>query len=60
MLFELQEMFKGQSVIDVNDASDGAFDRAAALELTIGELITASQSTLGNTQHILLSRCRRP
>ncbi|KAL7442171.1 hypothetical protein ACHAXH_007296 [Discostella pseudostelligera] len=34
------------------------FDQAAALELTIGELITASVSILGNNLHILLARCR--
>ena len=42
-----------------NNADDTTFDRAAALELTIGELIFASKSTLGNTNHILLSRCWR-
>ena len=35
------------------------FDQAAALELTIGELITTSTSILGNNYHILLARCRR-
>lgn len=35
------------------------FDQAAALELTIGELITTSTSILGNNHHILLARCRR-
>jgi len=34
------------------------FDQAAALELTIGELITTSTSILGNNHHILLARCR--
>ena len=35
------------------------FDRAAALELTLWELATVSQSRLENEHHILLSRCRR-
>ncbi len=35
------------------------FDQAAALELTIQELITTSTSILGNSHHILLARCRR-
>ncbi|KAL7441719.1 hypothetical protein ACHAXM_008150 [Skeletonema potamos] len=39
--------------------SSASFERAAALELTAWELITASEASLGNNHHILLSRCRR-
>ncbi|KAL7487179.1 hypothetical protein ACHAW6_012795 [Cyclotella cf. meneghiniana] len=56
MLLELQAAFK--SNLGSGDISS-YFDRAAALELTIGELITASRSALDNNYHILLSRCRR-
>ncbi|KAL7538918.1 hypothetical protein ACHAXR_011177 [Thalassiosira sp. AJA248-18] len=49
MLVELQAMPKLQT----------NFDRAAAMELTIWELIAASQSALENNHHILLSHCRR-
>lgn len=56
LLLELRMIFERRSL----DADDGlAFDRAAALELTVGELIGASQSALGNDCHILLSRCYR-
>lgn len=56
MLEELGMVLKLQSN---GDSIDGSFDRAAALELTVWELITASKSTLGNDHHLLLSRCRR-
>ena len=64
MLVELQTIFKVQRASSNNNSSssrvdESTFDRAAALELTIGELIHASISMLDNTQHILLSRCRR-
>mmetsp|Transcript_7458 Transcript_7458/g.18496 ORF Transcript_7458/g.18496 Transcript_7458/m.18496 type:complete len:601 (+) Transcript_7458:68-1870(+) len=50
-----------QAIVKMQIDNDGTvyFDRAAALELTIWELITASQSTLENNLHILLSRCWR-
>mmetsp|Transcript_36324 Transcript_36324/g.77471 ORF Transcript_36324/g.77471 Transcript_36324/m.77471 type:complete len:125 (+) Transcript_36324:1250-1624(+) len=56
------EELKGIPAATADD--DGAadqkyFDRAAALELTIWELITASRKALSNDKHILLSRCRR-
>ena len=57
MMLEFQDLFKMES--DSADDSSSLFDRTAALELTIWELITASQSALGNKHHILLSRCRR-
>lgn len=60
MLVELQAIFGAQAAVaNTESANEGCFDRAAALELTVGELIYASRSTLGNDQHILLSRCRR-
>jgi len=57
MLVEIQAITQLQS--NGKNADDTTFDRAAALELTIGELIFASTSTLGNANHILLSRCWR-
>jgi len=57
MLVEIQAITQLQS--NGKNSDDSTFDRAAALELTIGELIFASKSTLGNTNHILLSRCWR-
>lgn len=42
-----------------NSMSSISFERAAALELTVWELITAAKASLGNNNHILLSRCRR-
>jgi len=57
MLVEIQALTQSQS--NEKNADDTTFDRAAALELTIGELIFASTSTLGNANHILLSRCWR-
>jgi len=56
MMKELQSIFKLQPA---GNTDDGSFDRAAALELTVCELISASQSALGNDHHILISRCRR-
>ncbi|KAL3787576.1 hypothetical protein HJC23_000064 [Cyclotella cryptica] len=56
MLLELQAAFKSKIG---NDDISSYFERAAALELTVGELITASQSALNNNHHILLSRCKR-
>jgi hypothetical protein len=56
MLLEIQAAFKSKLHAD---QMTSYFDRSAALELTIGELITASQSALINNHHILLSRCRR-
>ncbi|KAL7497535.1 hypothetical protein ACHAWT_005548 [Skeletonema menzelii] len=58
MVVELQAMFlsnpnEGKSM------SSTSFERAAALELTVWELITAAKESLGNSNHILLSRCRR-
>lgn len=58
MVVELQAIFQskpdeGKSMVSTS------FERAAALELTAWELITASNASLGNNQHILLSRCRR-
>ena len=60
ILVELGGVFDGGSSPD-DDAGDGTtnFERAAALELTIGEMISASASALGNDRHILLSRCHR-
>ena len=60
MLVELQAIFMVQSANGGSNNTDGTyFDRVAALELTIGELILASRSALGNNYHILLSRCYR-
>lgn len=56
ILLEIQNAFKSKLV---DDQMSSYFDRSAALELTIGELITASNSALNNNHHILLSRCRR-
>ncbi|KAL7528900.1 hypothetical protein ACHAWF_002759 [Thalassiosira exigua] len=55
MLVELQSILKAEN----HGTLASSFDRAAELELTVCELTTASQSTLNNNQHILLSRCRR-
>ncbi|KAL3817709.1 hypothetical protein ACHAXA_011545 [Cyclostephanos tholiformis] len=55
-LVELQGSLGGQSS---NDAGGTHFDRVAALEFTIGELIAALKSAFGNDKHILLSRCYR-
>jgi hypothetical protein len=58
MMVELQTVFTsktGQAVAE----NSSHFDRAAALELTVGELITAGEQSLENNHHILLSRCRR-
>mmetsp|Transcript_7909 Transcript_7909/g.16483 ORF Transcript_7909/g.16483 Transcript_7909/m.16483 type:complete len:657 (+) Transcript_7909:103-2073(+) len=60
MLQELQHIFQNtKGALNQALPSSGAFERAAALELTFGELVTASRSSLGNDHHILLSRCRR-
>jgi hypothetical protein len=61
ILVELGGIFEGGLSSPDDDAGDGTtnFERAAALELTIGEMISASASALGNDRHILLSRCRR-
>lgn len=59
ILVELQAMFKLQADAGLATNGNEDFDRSASLELTTCELITASQSLLGNTHHILLSRCRR-
>lgn len=60
MLQELQHIFQNtKGTLKQALPSSGAFERAAALELTFGELVTASRSSLGNDHHILLSRCRR-
>lgn len=56
MYIEIEQAFK--SKIIGGDKST-YFDRGAALELTLGELIVAAQSALDNDHHILLSRCRR-
>ena len=56
MFLEIQRAFKSHLS---GDDKTSYFDRAAALELTLGELITASQSALENNYHILLARCRR-
>lgn len=52
MLMELKSTPKG-------NGNSSYFDRTAALELTLWELATVSQSRLENKHHILLSRCRR-
>lgn len=60
IIVELQAIFKIHANSNNSSSIDeSTFDRAAALELTIGELIHASLSMLENTHHILLSRCRR-
>jgi len=60
MLQELQHIFQNtKGALNQALPYSGAFERAAALELTFGELVTASRSSLGNDHHILLSRCRR-
>ncbi|KAL7463874.1 hypothetical protein ACHAXS_004224 [Conticribra weissflogii] len=60
MLQELQHIFQNtKGPPNPTLPSSGAFERAAALELTLGELVTASRSSLGNDHHILLSRCQR-
>lgn len=61
ILVELGGIFGGGLSSPDDDAGDGTtnFERAAALELAIGEMISASASALGNDRHILLSRCRR-
>ena len=56
MWVELKSVLSNESA---NDDKAAHFDRAAELELTVGELITASQSSLQNPHHILLSRCHR-
>jgi hypothetical protein len=56
MFLETQQAFKSKVT---GDDKSSYFDRAAALELTLGELIIASTSALGNDKHILLARCRR-
>lgn len=56
ILVELEGTLEGHSL---DDAHGTHFDRAAALELTIGEMIAASKSALDNDKHILLSRCYR-
>ena len=61
ILVELGGIFEGGLSSPDDDTGDGTtnFERAAALELTIGEMISASASALGNDRHILLSRSRR-
>jgi hypothetical protein len=61
ILVELGGDFGGgtSSMDDCAGDSAANFERAAALELTIGEMISASTSALGNDRHILLSRCHR-
>ncbi|KAL9186918.1 hypothetical protein ACHAXT_010638 [Thalassiosira profunda] len=56
MIVELKAIFMAQTEGTIDDS---AFGRAAALELTVCELITASETALGNNRHILLSRCRQ-
>ena len=56
MFLEIQQAFKSEPS---GEDKSSYFDRAAALELALGELIIASQSALGNNYHILLERCRR-
>jgi hypothetical protein len=56
IFLEIQQTFKSNLL---GDDKSSYFDRAAALELTLGELIIASNSALDNDNHILLSRCRR-
>ena len=56
MFLEIQQAFKSELS---GDDKSSYFDRAAALELTLGELIIASKSALDNNNHILLARCRR-
>mmetsp|Transcript_40775 Transcript_40775/g.85654 ORF Transcript_40775/g.85654 Transcript_40775/m.85654 type:complete len:625 (+) Transcript_40775:52-1926(+) len=58
MLIELRNVSKLGTKLE-EDAKSAQFDRAAALELTINELITASKLSLNNDMHILLSRNRR-
>ena len=58
MLVELQAIFQLQAN-DNRTIDESHFDRAASLELAVGELIFASQSMLENNHHILLCRCRR-
>ena len=58
MVVELQAIFQSKPDEGKSMAST-SFERAAALELTVWELITASCASLGNIHHILLSRCRR-
>lgn len=56
MFLEIQQAFK--STLSGDDKTS-YFDQAAALELTLGELITASVAALANDHHILVARCRR-
>ena len=58
IVVELQAIFQSKPE-EGNSMSSTSFERAAALELTAWELITATKSSLGNNNHILLSRCRR-
>ena len=58
MVVELQAMFLSKPDEGLSMSST-SFERAAALELTVWELITAAKASLGNNNHILLSRCRR-
>lgn len=55
MLMELKSTPKTKA----KGGNSSYFDQAAALELTLWELNTVSQSRLENKHHILLSRCRR-
>jgi len=52
-LDELEDLAKHLNGNNIDKSS------LSTLELTVWELITASQSTLENDHHILLSRCRR-
>jgi hypothetical protein len=58
MVVELQAVFLSKPD-EGKSMSSTSFERAAALELTVWELITAAKASLGNNNHILLSRCRR-
>lgn len=56
MYMEIEQAFKSKIV---GGDQSTYFDRGAALELTLGELILAARSALDNNRHILMSRCRR-
>jgi hypothetical protein len=58
MVVELQAILQSKPD-EGKSMTSTTFERAAALELTAWELITASKASLGNNHHILLSRCRR-